>query len=118
MEGGTKPKARTSGCPVSDAKRRNHSDAPPPINGGRPITTFEISVNGVNQFVPIKVLSDSEATVFNLSGEAVSRLRDPKVERDVPITVSDFAGNKIDGVGKAFMLPLILKHANHYSKES
>jgi len=115
--GGTKRKARTSGSPAPDAKRRNRSDAPPPINGGRPIITFEISVNGVNHFVPIRVLTDSGATVFILSEEAVSRWGVPKVKRDVPIPVSDFAGNKVEGVGEAFTLPLLLKHGNHYSKE-
>ena len=115
---GTKRKAEGSGFPIPDAKRRPRSDFPPPRSGGRPVISFELSINGVDGFFGIRVLTDSGSTVPIMSRKSVSRFAVPKVKRDAPIPVSDFAGNNVPGVGEAFTLPLLLKHGNHYSKES
>ena len=115
---GTSKRKAASQDELDEAKRKRPRAPKPPKVGVRPILEFLISVNGVDQFLKARVLPDSGSNTFIMADRFSLTSNVPKVKRDVPFPVSDFAGNKVEEVGEAFTLPLLLKHVNHYSKES
>jgi len=114
--GTSKRKAESLGDEEPEAKRSRPDTPQPPKVGRRPILEFEVSVNGVNNFLKARVLPDTGSNTFIMSDRFASNV--PKVQRDVPIPVSDFAGNIVPGIGQAFTVPVLLKYQEHYTKES
>jgi transposase InsO family protein len=116
--GTTKRKAENLGDESEEARRKRPHAAQPPIVGNRPILEFLISVNGVDNFLKARVLPDSGSNTFIMSDRFSLRSAVPKVQRDAPVPVSDFAGNIVKGIGEAFTVPILLQHGDHCTKES
>jgi hypothetical protein len=89
---------------------------PPPISGGRPLFTFDVHVG--SKVFKAATMPDSGATVCMANVNFINHYSVPKVKRDRPIRVHDFAGRIVPGVGAAFTFPLTINHGNHWSRES
>jgi hypothetical protein len=107
--GSTKCKEENLGDKSEEARRKHPRAAQPPIVGNRPILDFLISVNGVD---------NSGSNTFIMSNRFSLKSAVPKVQRDAPVPVSEFAGNIVQGIGEAFTVPILLQHGDHCTKES
>ena len=90
-----------------------------PFSGPRPIFKCILHKVGRDKIdVPIRVLFDSGSSIAMISRSVILEFNIPKVQRDVPRAVLDYAGSAVAGVGEAYSFPLLLKIKNHFSKET
>src|ERR1700738_205148 len=88
-----------------------------PINGPRPIIEcWLLFPDGLE--IPIKVLLDWGSTVPVLSAALSKQSSVPTWTREVPQNIQSFAGDIVPEVGKAYSYPLVLRHGNHFTKDS
>jgi hypothetical protein len=99
--GTTKRKAENLGDESEEAKRKRPRAPQPPIVGERPILEFLVyRIDGSDKTYRACVLPDSGSNTFIMSHRFSLATEVPKVKRDNPVPVTDFAGNIVPGIGE------------------
>jgi hypothetical protein len=94
------------------------TSVPKPTSGNKNIAiVFTMSWDKASD-VSVRCLLDPGASVALLSKTFVKEHTVPKIKRDVPITVYDLAKTVVPDAGSACTQPLILRHQDHFTKET
>lgn len=119
---GAVPAASTVGVRPTGVLKHSASfestSVPKPTSGNKNIAiVFTISWDKASD-VSARCLLDPGASVALLSKTFVKEHSVPKIKRDVPITVCDLAKTVVPDAGSARTQPLVLRHQDHFTKET
>jgi hypothetical protein len=98
-------------------KKQKVDIPPPPVVGTRPIFDFCIAGHGVEE-TRVRVLLDWGSQIAVISDRFCMRYAVPRVQRDVPVPIKDFADRVLPGSGKAYTYPLKLRYDDHISEDT
>jgi hypothetical protein len=89
-----------------------------PHCGGRPITTMIIEwADHGSHRLTVRTLLDTGCTTLLLSQACADRFHIPQIKRESKLKLHHFAGELIEGAGKAYSAPLPLRYRKHYTRE-
>ena len=109
-----KRKPEQQGTPTTKHPKTSNE----PYYGNRPIVPMilEWEEDG-SHCLTVNVLLDTGCTTPLLSQARADLFRIPRVHREEKVGLCNFAGELVKGVGEAYLVPLLLRHKQHYTKE-